>query len=49
MIGGVTIRAGIYELGPDTASLVVKTYREGAGRQGGPRPDHRGEAVGADA
>jgi YceI-like domain len=35
MIGGVTIRAGIYELGPDTASLVVKTYREGLAARAG--------------
>jgi polyisoprenoid-binding protein YceI len=31
----VTLRAGIYELGPDTASLVVKTYREGLAAKAG--------------
>jgi hypothetical protein len=31
----VTLRAGIHELGPDTASLVVKTYREGLAARAG--------------
>jgi hypothetical protein len=31
----VTLRAGIHELGPDTASLVVKTYREGLASKAG--------------
>jgi polyisoprenoid-binding protein YceI len=31
----VTLRAGIHELGPDTASLVVKTYREGLAAKAG--------------
>jgi polyisoprenoid-binding protein YceI len=31
----VGIRAGIHELGPDTASLVVKTYREGLAAMAG--------------
>jgi polyisoprenoid-binding protein YceI len=31
----VSLRAGIYELGPDTASLVVKTYREGLAAKAG--------------
>jgi polyisoprenoid-binding protein YceI len=29
------LRAGIHELGPDTASLVVKTYREGLAAKAG--------------
>jgi polyisoprenoid-binding protein YceI len=34
-ISRVRLRAGIHQLGPDSASLVVKTYREGlAGRAG---------------
>jgi polyisoprenoid-binding protein YceI len=31
----VSLRAGIHELGPDTASLVVKTYREGLAAKAG--------------
>jgi polyisoprenoid-binding protein YceI len=31
----VSLRAGIHELGPDTASLVVKTYREGLAARAG--------------
>jgi polyisoprenoid-binding protein YceI len=31
----VSLRAGTYELGPDTASLVVKTYREGLAAKAG--------------
>jgi polyisoprenoid-binding protein YceI len=31
----VSLRAGIYEFGPDTASLVVKTYREGLAAKAG--------------
>jgi polyisoprenoid-binding protein YceI len=31
----VTLRAGIHELGPDTGSLVVKTYREGLAARAG--------------
>jgi polyisoprenoid-binding protein YceI len=31
----VTLRAGIHELGPDAASLVVKTYREGLAAKAG--------------
>jgi polyisoprenoid-binding protein YceI len=31
----VTLRAGIHQLGPDTASLVVKTYREGLAAKAG--------------
>jgi polyisoprenoid-binding protein YceI len=31
----VTLRAGIHELGPDTASLVVQTYREGLAAKAG--------------
>jgi polyisoprenoid-binding protein YceI len=31
----VGLRAGIHELGPDTASLVVKTYREGLAAKAG--------------
>jgi polyisoprenoid-binding protein YceI len=34
-IGLVSLRAGIHELGPDTASLVVKTYREGLAAKAG--------------
>jgi polyisoprenoid-binding protein YceI len=34
-IGLVGLRAGIHELGPDTASLVVKTYREGLAAKAG--------------
>jgi polyisoprenoid-binding protein YceI len=34
-IGLVSLRAGIHELGPDTASLVVKTYREGLAARAG--------------
>jgi polyisoprenoid-binding protein YceI len=31
----VSLRAGIHELGPDTASLVVRTYREGLAAKAG--------------
>ena len=31
----MSLRAGIHELGPDTASLVVKTYREGLAARAG--------------
>jgi polyisoprenoid-binding protein YceI len=31
----VSLRAGIHEIGPDTASLVVKTYREGLAAKAG--------------
>jgi polyisoprenoid-binding protein YceI len=31
----VSLRAGTHELGPDTASLVVKTYREGLAAKAG--------------
>jgi polyisoprenoid-binding protein YceI len=34
-IGLVSLRAGIHELGPDTASLLVKTYREGLAARAG--------------
>ena len=34
-IGLVTLRAGIHDFGPDTASLVVKTYREGLAAKAG--------------
>jgi hypothetical protein len=34
-IGLVSLRAGIHELGPDTASLMVKTYREGLAAKAG--------------
>jgi hypothetical protein len=34
-IGLVSLRAGIHKLGPDTASLVVKTYREGLAAKAG--------------
>jgi polyisoprenoid-binding protein YceI len=34
-ITSVVLRAGIHELGPDTASLVVKTYREGLAAKAG--------------
>jgi polyisoprenoid-binding protein YceI len=34
-IGRVSIHAGIHELGPDSASLVVKTYREGLAAKAG--------------
>jgi polyisoprenoid-binding protein YceI len=34
-ISWVSLRAGIHELGPDTASLVVKTYREGLAAKAG--------------
>lgn len=34
-IGPLTLRAGIHELGPDTAGLVVKTYREGLAARAG--------------
>jgi polyisoprenoid-binding protein YceI len=34
-ISSVSLAAGIHELGPDTASLVVKTYREGLAAKAG--------------
>ena len=34
-IGLVSLRAGIHELGPDTATLVVRTYREGLAAKAG--------------
>lgn len=34
-ISSVSLPAGIHELGPDTASLVVKTYREGLAAKAG--------------
>ncbi len=45
----VSLRAGIHELGPDTASLVVKTYREGLAAKAGHDLIIDVTAVGGDA